>query len=170
MDNRGITLIELLMVTAVVGILALALGFEYQGWIGNYKKESRTKEIYTDLMDARIRAMQRNRAHFFTLDSDTQYTVYEDTNPVPDGNRTLEVAADTQLLQKRLNPEEAMTWNGDDDIQFTSRGLSNDNKTICIFSDYNPDYDCVIIAATRINIGRIIDQGGGCNDANCEAR
>ena len=43
MNNRGFTLIELLVVITIVGILAIALAFEFTGWIGGYRVESQAK-------------------------------------------------------------------------------------------------------------------------------
>ncbi len=90
MKNHGITLIELIIVISIIGILAVALGFEFTGWMGGYRVESQTKEMYVDLMNARARAMQRNRVHFVRLFiPPTQYTnMYDDTNPAPDGDGT----------------------------------------------------------------------------------
>jgi len=41
----GITLIELIVVISIIGILAVALGFTFQGWIGKYKVERQIKEM-----------------------------------------------------------------------------------------------------------------------------
>lgn len=172
--DRGITLIELLVVISIIGILAAALGFSFQGWIGGYKVESQMKELHVDLMNTRAMAMQRNRAHFVTLTT-TQYTIYDDTDPEPDGDGTLDTTSDTQILQKNLDPTKPITWSNIADVQIelTSRGLSNDNKTICSNTDIEADYNCIEISATRINIGRLttkIPDGGTCNSANCIAR
>ena len=79
MNNRGITLIELIVVISIIGILAVALGFTFQGWMGGYRIESQTKEMYVDLMNARARAMQRNRSHFVVVTAN-DYQIFEDTN------------------------------------------------------------------------------------------
>ncbi|MEW6713991.1 MAG: GspH/FimT family pseudopilin [Nitrospirota bacterium] len=186
--RSGFTIIELLVVISVIGILAIALGFSFEGWQGRYKVESQIKDVESDLMKARARAMQRNRAHFVTLTAN-QYTVQEDLSPWPDGDGTLTAADDVRpagyndpipLLQKDLNLPYVLTWSdaADTEIEFTTRGLSNDNKTICLFTDFDgdgdsdvePDYDCLVISQTRINMGKLNSQTGACDAANCIQR
>jgi prepilin-type N-terminal cleavage/methylation domain-containing protein len=170
-NEQGITLVELIIVISVIGILAVALGFEFRGWMGGYSVESQMKEMYVDLMNARVRAMQRNRVHFFSLAS-KQYTVYEDTNPAPDGDEALTTASDTQVLQKTL--DNAISWSdaSDTNIGFTSAGLADLAviKTLCCNSSSNADYNCILVTASRINLGKLttkISDGGACSDTNC---
>lgn len=168
MRNRGVTLVELLVVITIAGILAVALGASFQGWQSAYRVEGEIKKLYNDLMDARLNSRQKNREHYVVLDTD-EYTVYEDTNPEPDGDGTLD-ASDDEVLNEELSYNRELVWNGDAQIDFTTRGLSNDNKTICIFSEYEPDYDCVVVFVTRTKMGKINDQGGPCAAANCELK
>jgi prepilin-type N-terminal cleavage/methylation domain-containing protein len=176
-NNRGLTLIEIVVVTSVVGILALALRFSFEGWFDKYNLEKQTKEFYVDLLNARARAMQRNRVHFVSLDSNVKYTIYEDSNPAPDGNGSLEPApgGDDEILSKNFDSEYPMSWSNaaDTRLDFSKRGISEDNKTICLFSEVDPDYDCLVISATRINAGKIVTQdtdGGTCVSSNCDVK
>jgi len=177
MNNKGITLIEVLIVTTIIGILVVALGFNFQGWVSGYKAESQTKEIYIDLINTRARAMQRNRMHFIDLAVD-QYNIYEDDNPAPggNGNGTPEPAIDTPVSQpKILEARYPIIWStpGDTSVEFNTNGLSSVNKSICSNTDFIPenpspsgaDYDCIIISTTRINLGQLrtsIPDGGVC--------
>jgi prepilin-type N-terminal cleavage/methylation domain-containing protein len=169
MRNSGVTLVELLVVIAVASILAVALGASFVGWQEGYSIEGETKDLYSDLMDTRLSALQRNREHYVVLETD-QYTVYEDDDPPPDGDGVLDTADDREVLLEELPYEKEIEWNGDNQIDFTARGLSNDNKTICMFSEAEPDYDCIVVFVTRTKMGKIIDQGDDCNADNCELK
>ena len=191
--SDGVTLIELIVVVSVIGILVIALGFSFQGWRGKYQVESEIKEMYVDLMNARARALQRNRVHFFRLNGPTSYSIYEDdsngTAKVPDGDGTLQtgtgVTADTQLASFPKTIEHEMSWNNAAigaavNLPFNTRGLLNGSGgTISIYvdrdadgeKDFDPDYDCIEIAASRINMGIIDDKGTSSRaDDECEAK
>ncbi|MDQ7787267.1 MAG: prepilin-type N-terminal cleavage/methylation domain-containing protein [Thermodesulfovibrionales bacterium] len=174
-DTKGVTLIELLVVVSIVGILVIALGFSYEGWIGNYRLESATKDMYADLMEAKTRALTRTRAHFITITA-TQYIIYEDTNTAPDGNGTLETASDTVVLQKTIanKYELKMVSAGafPQTIIMDTRGMITPVITFRIDPGHPaccptktcgatdalrcryPDYDCILVSQIRIQTGK----------------
>ena len=63
-NNRGLTLVEMVTVVAILGVLVIALAFSFQGWLAKYKVEDETKRFYADLSDARARAMQKKKITF----------------------------------------------------------------------------------------------------------
>lgn len=184
MNNRGITLIEMLVVIAVIGILVIALSFSFQGWMGKYRVESEIKTLYVDLMNARAMAMTRNRFYFADFPTTTSYRLIEDTN---ENNASNPGAGDTILQTYPKTLEYPVTWAGGT-IQFDKKGIVQPSATplggtICVFTDYDgdtsnlsdfdPDSDCIVISQTRINIGKLTTQdtaGGACDAANCVVR
>jgi prepilin-type N-terminal cleavage/methylation domain-containing protein len=160
MKDRGITLIELIIVISIIGILLIALGFSFEGWMGGYRVESQTKEMYVDLMNARARAMQRNRNHFVVVAANN-YQIFEDTNE----NGTYSAGTDQSAVF--INPKTltySSSWIGT--VTLDTRGLVSPNNTIhFITGTNNPDYDCIVLFATRINMGK-----WNASTASCDAK
>lgn len=156
-DIRGMTLVELMTVVAILGVLVVILGFSFQGWIAKYKVEDQTKRLYADITDARARAMQKKRMTFVTLAAN-QYRTFEDTNTAPDGNGALDPATDTgvAVVNTAYTITPAMTFS------FDREGLASFTGTIRLVSTLSPDYDCITIQTTRIRIGRF--DGATCQE------
>jgi len=161
-DSKGVTLIELIIVITIIGILVVALGFSFQGWIGGYRIERQTKEMYVDLMNARSRAMERNRDHFVVVTANN-YQIFEDTNE----NGAYDAGTDTAIVgfanPKALTyPLDPLSFAGT--VTMDVRGIVSPNNTILFnIGTNNPDYDCIVLFSTRINMGQW-------NGANCIAK
>lgn len=165
MNNRGVSLIEILIVVSVIGILIVALAFSYQGWQGRYKVESATKTLHTDLLDARAQAVQRAATLLVDFPTSRTYRVANDTN----GDGTIQAAEVLPTFPRGLDYNIA----GGVLITFDSKGLIYRGGpppvliaaplTISLTSTVvlDPDYDCIRIEATRINVGQM--QAGACN-------
>jgi prepilin-type N-terminal cleavage/methylation domain-containing protein len=171
MNNRGVTLIELIIVVSIIAILIVALGFSFQGWMGKYRAESQVKELYVDQMNARARAMQHNRMHFVSLTANS-YAVYEDTNPGPDGNQALNTAQDYRVVQKNLEMAytiDMAALTAGNPLAFMGNGMLRATDVGIIKLSYpsvvdDVDYDCINLSEqTRINLGKM-------NGANCEPK
>jgi len=71
----GFTLIEIMIALAIVGIVVMLATSTFRGMMEKYRVEGETKQMFADLMDARGRAMQRNRASFVQI-NDNNYQTY----------------------------------------------------------------------------------------------
>jgi prepilin-type N-terminal cleavage/methylation domain-containing protein len=160
MKDSGVTLIELLIVVSIIGLLIIALGFSYEGWMGNYRIESQTKELYFDLSDVRSSAMTRNRIHWARLEAQ-QYTIFEDDNPPPDGDGILD-AQDRQVRQRRYEYGYNLGVVGaaplPQTITFDTRGLiawvpAVNEMTFMFVNTRDPDFDCIVIEPSRMWMG-----------------
>ncbi|MGC2062260.1 MAG: GspH/FimT family pseudopilin [Thermodesulfovibrionales bacterium] len=157
MREKGATFIELSIVLGVVGALIAATAFAYQGWIGRYKVEKATCELYTDLMRARLLAMQTNRYHFAVL-NDYSYSIVEDTNETgrnDSGDRLLPTFPKPldNLLHKN---------NSGNGLTFDKHGMILQPRTVWFDPSSESDYDCMTISHSRIIMGRYDSVAGDC--------
>ncbi len=158
----GITLIELIIVVSVIAILVVTLGFEYRNWMGRYRVENQAKQMHADLMNARARAMTMNRTHFLAWTTGS-YTIYEDTNPAPDGNGTLEQDSDVPLPTYPKTVEYAIDWKGSGThVSLDRRGMMTPEGSMRLTTTNDADYDCLTISRTRINMGKWNEDGASC--------
>lgn len=195
-DKRGITLVELLVVISIVSVLALALAFSYEGWTGRYKVEDSVKQLYTDMVYAKNRAIESSRDYFINFPTataqSTSYTVYEDTNPAPAGDGLLDASQDAVVAGYPKTLDYPLSGyhvgivyhsGGTPPTITTSSAIAIDTLTITFdknggitctnlfpggtdrgvikFTDpdnpdpnIKPDYDCILISETSINIGQ----------------
>ena len=151
--EEGVTLIELIIAVSIIGILVVALGFQFNTWMGRYRVETQIKQIHTDLMNARARAMDRNRVFCATI-SANQYTIREDLDPAPDGDGDCDDAGDNPLSTYPKTVLYVMNWTGGTPIIFDRRGIISPLGSINLTSTVDADYDCLTITQTRINMGK----------------
>jgi type II secretion system protein H len=180
---HGFSLIEMLVVIAIVGIIAGLATVSFAGLARKYKIDNQVRRMHADFSNVKVMAMTKGRTHFVTLNANG-YTGYEDSDPAPDGNGTLAVGSDRVVLtsNQSLNMSTVtnqqslpIAWSGDAEIDFSSRGLCTTKpnntipNTVCVFSSVNTRYDCINVSATRITLGKLAVQGV-CSAANCQAQ
>jgi prepilin-type N-terminal cleavage/methylation domain-containing protein len=180
MRQGGVTLIELLVVVAVAGILVIALGFEFMGWMRRYNVESQIKTMQTDLMYARQRAMGNSVQYVVQFPVDKKsYLICEDSN----GNYACDAPVETTTSISRALSKNGLKYQMNSDlgvaallmnikgmVQLSTGGVISDINSSAPNNIWllNPDtgdpytgldapkvdYDCISLSATRIGAGK----------------
>jgi len=148
----GFTLVEILIVIVIVGIVAVIAASNFRGMMEKYRVEGETKQMFADLMDARGRAMQRNRA-FFVQIGPNGYSTFEDSSPAPDGNGSWD-NTDTLTASATVSHTITTAPGGLSNFGFNRNGIADATGFIRFSSTVLPDYDCITVNATRIKMGQ----------------
>jgi prepilin-type N-terminal cleavage/methylation domain-containing protein len=158
----GFSLLELIVVIAIVMILAAVAGMNMSSWLGKARVEEQIKRMYADLVSARMRAMNNNRLQFVRLNTaQKQYQIWDDTSGGPDGNGVLDTTAPADTLVVQVNCSDTLWTNiagTPPQFNFNAKGLisglTSANDTMRVVSTYGPVVDCVALSSTRIRMGR----------------
>lgn len=164
--QSGFTLVELMIVVAVIGILLAIAIMNFTQWNDKFTVESYTKHIYSILMKARNDAANTNSQVYVTLTANL-VTTLQDTNNNGVANAG-EPTTSTSFPRFAIKSSDGAL---PQTILFNSRGITADNQTISIpvrsvadptgySPNAGPGVDCIAVAATRINMGRLT--GGTC--------
>ncbi len=163
-DEKGFSIVELLVVILILSTLLGIAFFSYTNMRDRYTIEKQMKEMQMDLTSARLRAMQRNRVHFVKFTSSPpQYSIYEDTDPSPDGNAQLDSTKDTLFLTKSLSSSFPIAfpaaWSSDPSaLSFTPRGMVDtavtNTGTVRVTVEKNGEYDCIVISEIKNTLGK----------------
>jgi prepilin-type N-terminal cleavage/methylation domain-containing protein len=156
--NRGFSLIELIVVVAIM-IILLAIGIpQLSKYIKKYNVEKEITTLYGDLMNQRFKSMNSGIPHGVRFDSSKQYTIFtfDDQNynlKFDDTNEEKDVSTKTVNydLQKKGGSISGRV------ILFDKTGMTKDEKwkegNLTIYIDYPTRYNCIAISSSRIKMG-----------------
>jgi len=161
MKRNGFSLVELLVVIAIIAIASGWATLNFRAWVDKSGVEAQTKEMLTDLTNARLMAIQTKKTHRVIL------------NPRSITFRRYSTEADvagTQVFSKNLKYEVAQFSAGaytpfsDFTMTVSDEGYATSLPfTLAVPAAVggDPFYNCLGVHTARVNIGRI-------NGNNCE--
>lgn len=164
MKRNGFSLVELMVVIAIIGTLIAIGGLTYSSLTRKTMIENQVKTMYSDLMAARSEALYRKTYRYVTVTAG-QFSVYTSSvlraTPPSSG----------PIVQKTL--KQPIASNNTDSIYFEPRGTANTTsaditatqKAICVAPNDPSRLTSIVISATSIQMGKI-NAGGECGSAD----
>lgn len=152
MNNRGFSLVELVVIVAVIGTLLTIATLNFSQMNRKSGMETQVKKLYADLQETRQQALYTKRARSVKLSSGA-LGIYSSAN----------VAVAPRSVVTLPNKT---VWQGSAQIDFDTMGAAlidydswsgkpEDGKAICIEPSDNPaSYDSVVVFPTMIKIGK----------------
>ena len=163
MNVRGFTLIEVLIVIAIIGILSGIGTFQFAEYSIKTGIERQTQQLYTDMMEQRSKALfeKRSRGVRLTSSSFSLYSSATDADP-----RTFigNPFASTTLRYPITSN------NSFKDIIYNTGGMLDtvSNQSICVTETNSASIDSIIISETRIRLGKL--KGTTCDSDSIYAK
>lgn len=162
MDNKGFSLIELIVVMVIIAILLAIVALNFSDWLQKAQVERQVKEMYSDIQGARMRAAftkQRQSVEFGA--NSLAFRRYSTLNDI------LGTSVTTKSLPLSITRSSWITP-VDGRLEFDTKGVSTDAniKVICINNTVNAPYDALVITQTLINLGKVTPLGASCVQNN----
>lgn len=156
MERNGFTLVEVLVVLAIMATLSVIATLDFQEFSRKYGIENQTKMLYADLMKHRSHALFEKQGHAVRV-SPGLFALYSsyDTTGEPVARRYLRYPVTNAELV----------------LHFNERGLvETGNGSICTSDDASSAaFDSLVVSKTRIQMGKR-EHGGACASSSIHTR
>ena len=166
--ENGFTMIELLIVIAIMSVMSAIAIPNIRAWGPNYRLRTAIQEAYSDFQNARVTAMREGVNCAITFDQPVDGTTYDYVVFVDADNDMEYDAGERVIVKKEWDDyadvdEDSVTFTNNDDglpsIAFRANGISRDNiggfgAGTLTLSNVNGRTGSVVIAAggtVRIN-------------------
>jgi len=153
MRSRGFSLLELVVLMALVSILLTIATLNFREYLQRSRMEAQTRLLYGQLLKARVDAVCQRRKIAVKV-YPGRFEVY--SSEIVDGVEP----RNTHLLNFPITCKDCRL------IEFDKSGTTTDSGSICLESTAGGGaVDSVVVSTTRISIGKK-DQGDGCISDN----
>ena len=83
-NNKGFTLIEVIIVVVLIGVLTAIAIPSYLNWLPNYRLKGAARNLYSNMQKAKVLAVKMNRSTAVIFDTDhNRYDLCDDWDTVP---------------------------------------------------------------------------------------
>jgi len=163
MTKRGFSLVELVVVLAIMGILLSIVALNFSSWTRKVQIEKQTREFVSDLNTAKRDSIFLKRRHGIVLNNTATGYAFRQYSSENESRTSGGTDIFTKTTSYQFSKENG-TSAADRILQFDIRGFAAtgfDLDTIRINpTNSGAAFDCVVIATSRINIGKM--EGASC--------
>jgi prepilin-type N-terminal cleavage/methylation domain-containing protein len=168
-STAGFSLIELMAVITIISIAIAISTLSFHSWQVKSKIEAQTRELFTDLSEARTNAFTQKKVYGIVFQP-TSYVMKTYTSEV-EYNSNASAAANGRVVASKSLKYGLTSQTGadisDSAVVFDTSGLATSwflGRTIFVNPVTEPAaLNCVVIYASRVNMGKI-------NGTSCEFR
>jgi prepilin-type N-terminal cleavage/methylation domain-containing protein len=152
MNRRGFSLIELIVAIGIISILLAVGTISFSHWVRRQSIDRQVKEMYADIMYIRQQAMVTGRSYdaVVTTSKNMAFHWYssEGESRTSGGTLVMRRGMSNAVIVSSTNP-----------VEFNHRGVTVGDTIMCVFSDANPATDALVVTPSKVNSGRIKNQG-----------
>jgi len=144
--ERGVTLIEVAVVMAIVAIMGLFMAPAIGEWIDNYRIRQAARDISSTLQQAKMKAISSRMAYRVGFNVvDEAYQLWQND---PDSGWITEGNANTAPRGVDIDNTDFTA----DTVQFNPNGIPSENGTITIDNEKGKQYQVNVNPVGRISI------------------
>jgi type II secretory pathway pseudopilin PulG len=156
-----------MIVIGIISIILVISAINFKDWQRKSNIEKEVQELCVDLLYIQQQAMVTGMTHRinFVNANNVAFLRYSSEGD----------ATGKQIMQKSYwyaISKSNWTTPSSNDIYFNPRGIMDDptTKSICVFSNSNPASDSIVILQSKINLGKIRNQGSACDASNIDIK
>lgn len=167
MNKTGFSLIELIVTMAIIGTLLAIVSLDFHSMQKKSQIESKTREIYNDLNEARLNSIYQKKIHRIVFQPNSYVMKrYSSENEDRTDGGTVLYTKNTSYQLSRVNGGSIADIYYEFDLRGFTAGVTNNTVYVNPVNS-GAMFDCVVIHIARTNMGQGVDSDNDGKPNSC---